>query len=138
MQKYDSVPVCDDVIKCTSLSKFYPWPRMTLNPKKKVHMYVCTYIRVRKMSRKTNEEISNIIFQDNICCCLPHHCPHHQRKTLVTLFLFQLEWSDSFFGEFYLNEKWLFSKMTRSIDLWEVFIASAKKNHKPIFLVRRT
>ena len=23
------------------------------------------------MSRKTNEEISNIIFQDNICCCLP-------------------------------------------------------------------
>ena len=71
MQKYDSVPVCDDVIKCSSLSKFYPWPRMTLNPKKKVHMYVCTYIRVRKMSRKTNEEISNIIFQDNICCCLP-------------------------------------------------------------------
>ena len=57
MQKYDSVPVCDDVIKCTSLSKFYPWP-----------LWPLTLKRRWKMSRKRRRNLKYHLPKDNICC----------------------------------------------------------------------
>ena len=65
------------------------------------------------MSRKTNEEISNIIFQDNICCCLPPPSfaltTNEKRQSHCFLFRF----SDPIYFLvifFYVKMKYKFSK----------------------------
>ena len=65
------------------------------------------------MSRKTNEEISNIIFQDNICCCLPppsFALTTTNEKRQSHCFLFRFNDPIYFLMIFYVKMKYKFSK----------------------------
>ena len=64
------------------------------------------------MSRKTNEEISNIIFQDNICCCLPppSFALTTNEKRQSHCFLFRFNDPIYFLMIFYVKMKYKFSK----------------------------